>query len=78
MKELPPLLIKKGQEKKVSQTLTLAEDLEAPVLEGQIVGQLSLMIEGIEAAKYDVYAAGAVPRLGVLQAFIRIFKALVA
>ena len=77
MKELPPLLIKKGQEKKVSQTLTLAEDLEAPVLEGQIVGQLSLMIEGIEAAKYDVYAAGAVPRLGVLQAFIRIFKALV-
>ncbi|HBT65703.1 MAG TPA: D-alanyl-D-alanine carboxypeptidase [Ruminococcaceae bacterium] len=78
MKELSPLLIKKGQEKSVTQTLTMAEDLEAPVLDQQIIGELTLMIEGIEAAKYNIYAANGVPRLGIFNAFKRICKALVS
>ena len=78
MDELQPLLIKKGQEKNITQTLTLAEDLEAPVYERQVIGILSLTIEGNVAAKYEIYAARAVPRLGLLQAFAKIFRALVA
>jgi D-alanyl-D-alanine carboxypeptidase (penicillin-binding protein 5/6) len=78
MDNLTPMLIKKGQEKNITQTLTLAEDLEAPVYKGQVIGELILMIEGSVAAKYDVYSADDVPRLGILQAFVRIFQALVA
>ncbi|HHV51342.1 MAG TPA: D-alanyl-D-alanine carboxypeptidase [Clostridiales bacterium] len=78
MDELQPLLIKKGQEKGITQSLTLAGDLEAPVYKGQVIGELVLMIEGNVAAKYDVYAAKDVPRLGFFQAFIRIFLALIS
>lgn len=78
MDELTPLLIKKGQDKKITQTLTLADDLEAPVYERQVIGELVLMIEGSTAAKYKVYAANAVSRLGFFEAFVRIFRALVA
>ncbi len=78
MDELLPLLIKKGQDKKITQTLTLAEDLEAPVYDRQVIGELVLMIEGSVAARYKVYASQAVERLGIFKAFIRIFKALVS
>ncbi|MDD2362794.1 MAG: D-alanyl-D-alanine carboxypeptidase [Oscillospiraceae bacterium] len=78
MNDLKPLLIKKGQEKSITQNLTLAEDLEAPVYDRQVIGELTLMIEGNVAAKYEVYAACGVPRLGLIQAFKRIFRALIA
>lgn len=78
MDELLPLLIKKGQDKKITQTLTLAEDLEAPVYDRQVIGELVLMIEGSVAAKYKVYASQAVERLGIFKAFIRILKALIS
>lgn len=78
MDDLPPLLIKKGQDKSIAQELVLAKDLEAPVYKGQVIGELVLTIEGSTAAKYDVYAAAAVPRLGILQAFARIFVALIS
>ncbi len=78
MNQPKPLLIKKGQEKSITQQLTLAENLEAPVYDRQVIGELTLMIEGSFAAKYDIYAACGVPRLGFIQAFKRLFKALVA
>ena len=78
MDSLKPLLIKKGQEKTISQTLELSADLEAPIVDHQVVGKLTLMMDGSVAAEYDVYAACAVQRLGLWQAFLRILKALVA
>lgn len=78
MEPLSPLLIKKGQEKNIVQKLELAEDLEAPIYKGQVIGQLTLKLEGTVVAKYDVYAANAVGRLGLAQAFARIFRALIA
>ena len=78
MDALSPLLIKKGQEKEITQSFELAENLEAPVYERQIIGKLTLTLDGGVAAEYDVYAARAVERLGFGRAFARLFTALIA
>ena len=78
MDALSPLLIKKGQEKEITQSFELAENLEAPVYERQIIGKLTLTLDGGVAAEYDVYAARAVERLSFGRAFARLFAALVA
>lgn len=71
-------LIKKGQEKNVSCSLELAEDLEAPVYEGQVIGSISLVLAGEEIARYDVHAAEAVDRLKTGNAFMLLLEALLA
>lgn len=71
-----PMLMKKGDEKKVTCTVELAGDLEAPVEQGQIVGKVRLMREGEELASYPVYAKTAVERLGFGECFKRLFAAL--
>ncbi len=71
-------LIKKGQEKNVSCSLELAEDLEAPVYEGQVIGSISLVLAGEEIARYDVHAAEAVSRLKTGNAFMLLLEALLA
>lgn len=77
--ELPSaFLIKKGQEKNVSCSLELAEDLEAPVYEGQVIGSISLVLDGEEIAQYDVHAAEAVDRLKTGNAFMLLLEALLA
>lgn len=77
--ELPSaFLIKKGQEKNVSCSLELAEDLEAPVYEGQVIGSISLVLDGEEIAQYDVHAAEAVHRLKTGNAFMLLLEALLA
>lgn len=78
MDPMPPLLIKKEQEKAITPSLELAQDLEAPVYERQIIGRLTLTLDGGTLAEYDVYASRAVARLGLWQAFCRIFTALIA
>lgn len=75
---LQPVLLKKGQEKSITQQLDLSSDIEAPVYERQVIGYLTLSLNGSEIAKYEVYAARAVPRLGFGQAFGRLFAAMVA
>lgn len=78
MDALQPLLIKKGQEKNITQSLELPSDLEAPVYERQVIGRLTLNLNDSTVATYDVYAANAVPRLGFAKAFSRLFAAMVA
>lgn len=75
---LQPLLIKKGQESKIERQLALATDLEAPVLDGQVVGTLTLSLDGTTLAQYDVRATDGVERLGWRQALWRLFAALIA
>lgn len=75
--EIPrPMLMKKGDEKKMTCIVELAEDLEAPVELGQIVGKVRLLRDGEEVAAYPVYAKTAVERLGFGECFKRLFKAL--
>ena len=62
----------------MSCSLELAEDLEAPVYEGQVIGSISLVLDGEEIAQYDVHAAEAVDRLKTGNAFMLLLEALLA
>ena len=75
---LPPLLLKKGQEKALVQSVTLAEDLEAPVEKGQTVGELTVTLDGETLAAVPIRAEAAVPRLTFFRAFTRLLTALAA
>ena len=73
-----PLLLKKGQEASITSTVTLAEDLEAPVEEGLIVGELSYALDGKPLSTYPVRTAAGVLRLTPLRALYQLLLALIA
>ena len=73
-----PLLIRKGQEKNVTTTMELAEDVEAPVIKGQLLGQLRLMLDGKQVAEYPIRAAEEVPRMTFSAALGQLLRALLA
>ncbi len=74
--DMTPLLVKKGEEKTMTVTVELAEDLEAPVEAGQIVGRIRVMRGEEEATVYTVTAKDAVARLGFGVSFGRLLAAL--
>lgn len=71
-----PLLMRKGQESKITCETTLASDVEAPVEEGQVIGEIVLKLEGETLATYAIRAQKAVDRLTFGAAFGRLFHAL--
>ncbi len=72
-----PLLLKKGQEAGVTSAVTLAEDLEAPVEPGQIVGELTFSLNEEPLATYPVRAKEGVLRMTPLRALWLLLEALV-
>ncbi len=72
------LLMKKGEEKRIACSVELAEDVEAPVETGQIIGRIRLTLDGEELATYPVYAKASVERLGFGASFSRLLRALCA
>lgn len=60
---LEPLLIKKGQEKEMETVVQLAADLEAPILKGQVIGEVVLKLGDEEMASYPICAAAEVGRV---------------
>lgn len=71
-----PLLVKKGEEKSVVCTVELAEDLEAPVEQGQLVGTVRFSLQGNELLSYPVYAVTAVEQLNFGRSLARLFWAI--
>ena len=71
-------LIKKGQEKNIVCTTELAENLEAPVYKGQVIGRIVLTLDGQELTDYAIRAAGDVERMTVGKAFYLLLTALLA
>lgn len=61
--DFEPLLVKKGEEKRLICTVTLSEDVEAPVAKGQIVGTVTVARDGERIAEYPVRATTDVPKL---------------
>ena len=57
-------------------TVELAEDVEAPVEKGQILGRIRVMREKEEVAVYTITAKAAVERLGFSVSLKRLFAAL--
>lgn len=72
-----PILLKKGQEKKVVSETELAADLEAPVEEGQVVGSWQLMLDNAVLADIPIRAENAVGKLTLGRALGRLLSALI-
>ena len=73
-----PLLLRRGEESRVVTSLTLAEDLEAPVLPGQVLGELTLTLDGEPLAVYPVTASEGVERLKFGDGLCWLWKKLVS
>jgi len=70
------LLVRKGQEDQVSTKLTLAEDLEAPVEQGQTLGQLEVYVGEELRDTVPIVSAQQVDRLTVPGIFSRMLRQL--
>ena len=70
------LLVRKGQEDQVSTKLTLAEDLEAPVEQGQTLGQLEVYVGEELRDTVPIVSAQQVDRLTVPGIFGRMLRQL--
>ncbi|MCF2661491.1 D-alanyl-D-alanine carboxypeptidase family protein [Pseudoflavonifractor phocaeensis] len=70
------LLVRKGQEDQVSTKLTLAEDLEAPVEQGQTLGQLEVYVGEELRDTVPIVSAQQVDRLTVPGIFTRMLRQL--
>ena len=68
------VLVRKGEETRVTCTVTLAKDVCAPVREGETVGKVTVSLDGKELATYPVLAAKSVPRLTLGTAFLRLWR----
>ncbi|MCL2488988.1 MAG: D-alanyl-D-alanine carboxypeptidase, partial [Oscillospiraceae bacterium] len=64
-----PLLIKKGQENKITAEVVLPADIEAPVLPGQVIGRIRIMLDGKELAARPLRADREVERMTFWRAF---------
>ncbi len=74
--ELVPILVKKGDEKQIVRTIELAEDVEAPVEEGQVVGEITLKLGDEQLAVYPIRASESVKRLDFGTSLLQLLKAL--
>ncbi len=70
------VLVRKGEETKITCMVTLAQDVTAPVRQGETVGQVTVTLDGKSLATYPITAKTAVPRLTVWLAFSRLWRAL--
>ena len=72
------ILVKKGEEKGVTCQVALAGDLEAPVMKGQTVGEVTVQQGGKAIATYPVKAAQSVGRLTLGVSFRQLLRSLAA
>ena len=78
---LPPtegIVIPKGQRDALTQTVNLAESIEAPMAAGTEVGTVTVMVEGSTVAEYPVVTAFAVDRMTFGRAYVRLGRGLLA
>lgn len=77
VRDMTPLLLSKGEELLVDYRLELAADVEAPVLEGQKLGTVRVLLGESVCAEYPLVASEAVDRLTLGVAFRRLLWALI-
>lgn len=64
-------VLKKGNGDKVEHSFELSPSVDAPVEEGQKLGEIIYTIEGKEVARRDVCSMEAVPKITLMQMFVR-------
>ena len=68
------LLVRKGQEGQITTRLTLAQDLAAPVEQGQKVGEMEVLVDGQVRDTVPILSAQGVERLTVPKIFCRMLE----
>ena len=75
-KETLPLLLKKGDEKNLSQSFTLEEELTAPVKKGDIVGYVHICLAGEEIGVIPIVSSEDIDKLTYFACLGRLLKGL--
>lgn len=70
------LVIEKGQENMLTQEITLVPNLEAPVLKGQVVGKVQVLVSGELAGEYNLTASQEIVRMTFPRAFLKLGKSM--
>ncbi len=68
------IIIKKGKAKDIVENANIAQDVEAPVLKGQKLGEIKLTIDGEEIANFSVNAKTEVDKITVFNALTKLFS----
>lgn len=66
-------ILPKGQENLIEQTVTLSEELEAPVEQGQVIGKVTVLLNGGEIGEYNIVAKEAVEKMNLIVALKILF-----
>lgn len=74
--EAPSLLVAKGKSGEVTRTISLPEEVEAPVEEGQKLGEITFALDGSQLAAISITAESAVPKMDFSTAIRMIFSML--
>ena len=77
LEETCRLLVRKGQENRITTQVTLAQDLAAPVELGQTVGEMTVSVDGQVCRTVPILSAQAVERLTVPNIFSHLLKRLI-
>ncbi len=74
----PPgaIVVDKQSEDAVTQQVTLAEDIQAPVEAGQVIGMVEVLVDGQLVGSYPLKAGETVDKMTLGKAFIALIKAL--
>ena len=69
-------VVKKGSEKNIEQLIELLPEIAAPVSQGQVIGYVSVRIDGKEIGRYDLQAGGDIDKMTFYRAFLRLVNGL--
>ena len=69
LEKIDPVLVNTKQENNIELTVQLAQNVKAPVLQGQKIGEVTLMLNGEEIARYPITAQNAVEQMTLGRAF---------
>lgn len=67
MQQPESVIIRSGQQVKLTQEPTLTEEVEAPVEAGQKLGSVTVKMDGETLLEYDLVAASAIQRMTILK-----------
>lgn len=70
-----PILIEKGREGDIAQTIDLAVDVAAPVEQGQVLGTVTFMLDDETLGKYNLTSPEFVDKLSLKIVFMRLISA---
>lgn len=72
------LLLSKGKQEEVTQTVEINENIEAPVLTGDIIGSVKFVLDGKQVGELPVYSANTVEKVTFFNALALLISSAIA